>query len=132
MEHSPRRSALLVLLGVVWLLAPAGLVLAAVGESLTFFGELPTEAERARSGRLLVAAVLTAIAVALTGVVLAVRHRRPGAGTAFGVALAVTLVLAVPVLASVERVPPGSAIPVHQRGIGCQEHSGGDTRCPGG
>lgn len=66
MEQSPRGSALLVLLGVVWLLAPAGLV------------------------------------------------------------------LAVPVLASVERVAPGSASPVHQGGIGRQEHSGGDTRCPGG
>ena len=54
------------------------------------------------------------------------------ATTAFGVALVIGLVAAVPVLEAAQPDPPRSAIPFREPGGACQEHSGGDTHRPGG
>jgi hypothetical protein len=128
---TPRRTrvtALLALLWVAWVLVPIGLVLASIGTVLTFLGDLPTPAERAQADRLLVAAVVVAVAVPLLGVLVSVCSDRRASAAAFGVALALGLVAAVPVA---EDLAPEPAAP-QQSGGGCQEHSGGDTRCPGG
>jgi hypothetical protein len=93
---------------------------------------VPTDAERAAARQKFVTAAVLAMAVPLAGVVLSVRGRRSGSTTAFAVAGAVGLVLAGLVVLGTAEPEPRSAIPVRDPGGACQEHSGGDTRCPGG
>jgi hypothetical protein len=78
-----------------------------MGSLLSFFGELPTEAEQAEV-------------------------RRYGSATAFGCAAALGLIAAGVLVLGTARPEPRSAIPFHDPGGACQEYSGGDTRCPGG
>ncbi len=124
-------TALLVLLWVAWVLVPLGLAVAAVASLPTFFGELPTPAQHASADRLLVAAVLTALAVPVLGLLVSAWTDRRTSTVAFCVALALGLLAAVPVVQAVAADRAPSAIPGTSGG-GCQEHSGGDTRCPGG
>jgi hypothetical protein len=121
----------LVLIWIAWVLVPLLLAGAAVASVMTFFGELPTPAEEAQADRLLVAAALVAIGLPLGGILLSAWRDRATSAAAFAVALGIGLLASVPVfhLAAPDRAP--SAIPAHSGG-GCQEHSGGDTRCPGG
>jgi hypothetical protein len=121
-----------VLLWTAWVPVPAGLVIAALGSLLTFFGELPTDAERADARRLLVLAAVVAVAIPVVGLVLALRIRRRGSATAFGCALAVGVVAGLVLIAGTAPRVPRSAVPTPRPGGACQEHSGGDTRCPGG
>ena len=126
-----RTTALLVLLWVGWVLVPLGLAAAAVASVLTFFGDSPTAAEEAAANRYLLGAVLVAIAIPFAGLLVSAWNDRRASAVAFSLALAVGLVLAVPVLHTVAPDPAPSAIPPHSGGA-CQEHSGGDNRCPGG
>jgi hypothetical protein len=125
-------TAWLVLLWLAWLLVPAGLVVAAMGSLLTFFGELPTEAERADARRLFVLAAVAAVAVPVIGLLGSLRVRRHGSAAAFGSAAVVGLVAAAVLVVGTAPREPRSAIPSRDPGGACQEHSGGDTRCPGG
>jgi hypothetical protein len=129
---SARGTAAIVLLWAAWILVPLGLAGAAVASLLTFFGERPTPAEEAHAGRLLLAAALTAIVLPLLGILVSAWTDRRASAVAFSLALALGLLASVPLFqaAGPDRVP--SAIPVHSGGGACQEHSGGDTRCPGG
>ena len=129
-QRSRGLTAVLVLIWVTWVLAPLLLAGAAVASGITFLGDLPTPAAEARADRLFVAAALTAVCLPLAGIVLsAVRDRRASAA-AFAVALGIGLLASVPVYRIVVPEPAPSAIPSHSGGA-CQEHSGGDNRCPG-
>lgn len=124
-------TATLVLIWVAWVFAPLLLAVAAVGSVVTFLGEQPTAAEQAQADRLLVAAALAAVCLPLAGLVLSAWHERSGSAAAFAVALGIGLLAVVAVLHGVGRGPAPSAIPHHSTGGACQEHSGGDNRCPG-
>jgi hypothetical protein len=128
--RTARTGALLALLWVAWLLVPAGLVLAAIGEVLTFLGQQPTAAERVASDRYLLAAAVTVVCLPVAGIVLSAALDRRVSAVAFSVALGVGLLLSVPVLRTFASGPAPSVVPSHPGG--CQEHSGGDARCPGG
>jgi hypothetical protein len=130
-RRNGRLTAVLVLLWVAWVLAPLLLAGAALASVLTFFGEQPSPADQAQADRLLVAAALTAVVLPLAGVLLSALRDRRASAAAFAVALGIGLLASVPVLREVgpDRAP--SAIPSHSGGA-CQEHSGGDNRCPGG
>ncbi|SDS87807.1 hypothetical protein SAMN04488543_2564 [Friedmanniella luteola] len=122
---------LLPLLGLGWFVGGGLLVLRAVGESLTFLGESPTAEELARSARSLAAAAWVAAGVPVLGLVLAVLTRRRAATVLFTVLLVLGLASAGLVAADRHRArlrEPQPRAPV----TGCQEHSGGDTDCPGG
>lgn len=126
-----RITAVLVLLWVAWVLVPLGLAVTAFLSVLTFFGEQPTAAEKDHAARLLVAAVLTAVAIPVLGILLSARTDRRKSAVAFCIALSLGLLSSVPVFVAIESDREPSAVPSHSGG-GCQEHSGGDTRCPGG
>jgi hypothetical protein len=134
-QTSTRRNgwiiAVLVLIWVAWVLVPLLFAGAAVASLVTFLGEPATPAEEASADRLFVAAAVTAVCLPLAGILLSALRDRRGSAAAFSVALGVGLLASVPVFQVVlpDRAP--SAIPSHSGG-GCQEHSGGDTRCPGG
>ena len=121
-----------VLLWTAWVLVPAGFVVAAMGTLLSFFGELPTEAEQADARRLFVLAGLAAAAIPVVGLIVSLRARRQGSATAFGCAAALGLLAAGVLVVGTTRSVPRSAVPVPDPGGACQEYSGGDTRCPGG
>jgi hypothetical protein len=122
----------LVLLWAAWVLVPLGLVVSAMGSLLAFFGELPTEAEKAQATRLLVLAAVAAVAIPVVGLIVSLRAGRQGSAAAFVVAGGLSFVAAAVLVVGTARSEPRSAIPVHDPGGACQEHSGGDTRCPGG
>jgi len=121
-------TALLVLLWLGWVLVPPGLFLASVAQVPWFSGEPPTVAEQAAANRYVMAAVLVAIVIPTAGLLVGWRTSRRRNAVAFGVALAIGLVLAVPMLASMPEAQPTPDAPARHV---CQEHSGGDTRCPG-
>jgi hypothetical protein len=124
-------SAALVLIWLAWVLVPPLLVFGGAMTSAPFFGEQPTAADRAESSTLYLVAAALALGLPLLGLVLTWRTRTIAAAF-FGAAL---VVVAVPVAlllgselrnADPSRPAPDPGPPV------CQEHSGGDTRCPGG
>jgi hypothetical protein len=127
-----RVTAVLVLIWLAWVLAPLLLAGAAVASGISFLGEQPTAAELAQADRLFVAAALTAVCLPLAGILLSAWRDRRASAAAFAVALGVALLASVPALHAVTPGPAPSAIPTHSGGGACQEHSGGDTRCPGG
>lgn len=136
MVASPRSRgrALRVLLPVLalgWLVGVGGLVLQALGATLTFLGEVPTPEDRALAARYLVAAAWLAAVLPVLGTVLAVLARSRAGVVVFAVLLVLGLTLAGLVAVDRHRArlrEPQPRPPV----TGCQEHSGGDTRCPGG
>ncbi|MGY1740875.1 MULTISPECIES: hypothetical protein [unclassified Blastococcus] len=129
-DRSAGTTAFLALLWAGWVLVPVGLAVAALGNLLTFFGEQPTEAEQADARRLFVLAAGVAVAIPLVGLVASLRAQRRGSAVAFGCALAVAGVVALAVAVAAARAAPDEVAP--REPGGCQEHSGGDTRCPGG
>lgn len=97
-------------------------------------GTPPTDAEQQRAGWLALAAA-AAVGLPVLGFVLAVRAgTRPGMWTfalmgAVGLAVAAVLTVGVALPALRDATP--SPQPSSTRSV-CQEHSGGDNRCPGG
>ena len=127
-----RARFLLPLLGAAWFVAVPALVLDGFGQSLTFFGESATAAELAATERLLETAAAVAVGLPLLGLALAFAIRSRGGGWTFAVLLVLGLAVALLVGWNVHlrhrNDPPPPSPPI----TGCQEHSGGDTRCPGG
>ncbi len=120
--------ALLWVPGVVWLAGTPLLFVLAVAQSLTFLGEqVSPEQQRATTVGLIWAAVFCAGAP-IVGFVVAGLARSRRALRLYGVAIVIGLLPGLYWTAQVDaRNPP----PV-ERVSTCQEHSGGDTRCPGG
>jgi hypothetical protein len=121
------------LLTLAWFLAVPTLVLTGILDSLTFTSE-PNPDHRTGS-LLLLAAAVVAVLLPLLAAVLAFRASRPVLGTVYAL---LTLFLLLPAGLTAREAaqdlggyqpavpqPPGP--PGH-----CVEHSGGDTRCPGG
>lgn len=121
-------------LTMVWFLSVPPLVLWSFFASLSFEGSRNPDADKGRIG-FLVAGILTVLLPLVAGV-LAVRGRRPVLG---GVYLLLALLMLIPggmltIGAGRTLVGPPDKAPVTTPAAtgGCQEHSGGDTRCPGG
>ena len=120
--------AALFLIWLAWVLVPPLLLFGGAMTSAPFFGEQPTAADRSQSAGLYLVAAVLALGLPFVGVLLTWRTRRVAAAC-FGVAL---LVVAIPVALLLGR-GVGDAGPAPDTGPPvCQEHSGGDTRCPGG
>jgi cobalamin biosynthesis protein CobD/CbiB len=131
--------ALLGLLGVTWALGTPVLAYGSMFAAAPLFGEQPTAAELAQAHRFLLGALACGLLVPLAGLSLAALARRRAAAVVFAGALGLS-VLAAGALGLLSRdslrslrdelAPPTST---SLRGpIPCQEHSGGDNRCPGG
>ena len=117
------------LLMAAWLVGTPLLVFSAAIGSAPFLGEQPTGAEEALSRQQLRAAGALATGAPFAACLLAARYRQQVAATVFGLLAALGLVGAVALSAGgtpAEQAPPPDRPPV------CQEHSGGDDRCPGG
>ncbi|WP_116450948.1 hypothetical protein [Blastococcus litoris] len=128
----PRRtsSAALVLIWLAWLLVPPLVVFGGAIGAAPLFGEQPTAAERSQASTLYLVASALALGLPLLGVLLTWRTRKVAAAC-FAAAMIVVAVPVAVLLAEEFRggfngPAPDSGPPV------CQEHSGGDTRCPGG
>jgi hypothetical protein len=122
-------SAALLLIWLAWVLVPPLLLFGGAMTSAPFFGEQPTPADRSQSAALYLVAAVLALGLPFVGLLLTWRTRRVAAAC-FGAALAV---VAIPVALLLGRGDAGLDGPVPDQGPPvCQEHSGGDTRCPGG
>lgn len=120
--------AVLWLPGVVWLAGTPLLFVLAVAQSVTFLGEqVSPEQQRATAVGLVWAAVCCAGAP-MVGFGVAGLARSGRALRLYGVAVVIGL---LPVLYWGAHVDARNPPPV-ERVSTCQEHSGGDTRCPGG
>jgi hypothetical protein len=127
------------LLGAAWALGTPVLAFAAMFASAPFLGEQPTAAETAQSHRMLLGALACGILVPLVGAVLGLGSGRKLAAVVFAAALGISLLAAAATgflsrdslrTFRDELLPPTStSVP---RPVPCQEHSGGDNRCPGG
>ncbi|RBY81881.1 hypothetical protein [Blastococcus sp. TF02A-26] len=120
----------LTLLWIAWVVVPAAVALEGLQLVVTFLGDSATDAEQAHARSLFVRAAVLAVVIPVVGLVVGLATRRRGNAIASGVAVAlsglVALVVAVAAAAAVpEEVPP-------REPTGCQEHSGGDSDCPGG
>ncbi|MET0693868.1 MAG: hypothetical protein ABWX96_03935 [Propionibacteriaceae bacterium] len=117
---------------IAWLLGTVVLLGNAFAATLTFFGETATAEEQATSEHYLVAAAWVAVALPLVGLVSAALGRsRPGTWVC-ALALLVGLGFAGLVVLSVHEHHRHDPQPPRPRVTVCQEHSGGDNRCPGG
>jgi hypothetical protein len=106
--------------------------------SAPFFGEQPTADELAQAMRLMLGALACGLLAPAVGMGLAVLFGRRMAALLFAVALGLSVLAGVATgvlsrdsLRSLrdELAPPTTTAP---RPMPCQEHSGGDNRCPGG
>ncbi len=122
----------LVLLGLAWLVLPAWFVFGAAITSASFFGDSPSASDQAEAGRLLVRAGITAVVLPALGLAVASWLGRTGARAVFGVALAIGAVAAVVLIGAAPQVAGEVPAPAPTSSPRCQEHSGGDTTCPGG
>jgi hypothetical protein len=121
------------LLGVAWVLVPPYLGFGAVIMSASFFGDEPDAAQRTQATLLLWGAVTTAVVLPLAGLLLARRLRRRGAVGFFATALTIGTLIAL-LTGGARLWTWAEQQPAPTSGVtgGCQEHSGGDNRCPGG
>ena len=120
-------------LSLLWFVTVPPLVLFGFFASLSFTVEPNPDA--GRGAVCFVAAGILTVLLPLAAALVAYRGRRPALG---GVYLVLTLLLSVPgvalagtgadTLGGPDPAPP----PAPRTPGGCQEHSGGDTRCPGG
>ncbi|MCZ2821319.1 hypothetical protein O2V63_13320 [Modestobacter sp. VKM Ac-2977] len=123
-------SATLLLILVAWVVVPPLLAFGGAIGAAPFLGEQPTTAERAQATGLFVVAAVLALGLPLLGVMLTWRTRK-AAAACFGAAMIVVAILIAPLLAQEFRGDVGGA-QVDSGPPVCQEHSGGDNRCPGG
>jgi hypothetical protein len=130
---------LLSLLGVVWALGTPVLGYGWMFAAAPLFGEQPTAAELAQAHRLLLGALACGFLVPFVGLSLAALSGRKLVALAFAGALGLSLLAAGELgllsrdsLRSLrDQLTPPTSTSV-RRPIPCQEHSGGDNRCPGG
>jgi hypothetical protein len=124
-----------VLLGFLWLgwvlLTPAVLLWSELRTWTLYREPVPPEVER-QSFLWAMAGVVLAVGLPLLGLCLTAGTGRRVSAAAFAVALVAGLGAAVPVLELHREHLPGRSVLVDPGGRACQEHSGGDTRCPGG
>ena len=120
------------LLGLGWCVVVPLLTLQALLETASFFGEQPDAADRAAQHHDLALAAGLSAAVVVAGLTLSVQARSNAAATLFALLVVPTLVIGLLWLGTTPApVRTGPVAPAtHQ--APCQEHSGGDTRCPGG
>jgi hypothetical protein len=130
---------LLGLLGMIWALGTPVLGYSWMFAAAPLFGDQPTAAELAQAHRLLLVTLACGFLMPSVGLLLAALSGRRWAALAFAGALGLSLLAAGQLgllsrdsLRSLrdELTPPTST--TVRRPIPCQEHSGGDTRCPGG
>ena len=117
---------------VGWLLLTPFLLAGSPASTWHLYGEPPSPAEEQQAFLWGLAAAGVALVLPLLGLWLSVGAGRGGSAVCFTIALTVGLALSGLVLAGDGRDEGRSAIPVDRGPVGCQEHSGGDTRCPGG
>ncbi|CAL9535724.1 hypothetical protein SUDANB95_04092 [Actinosynnema sp. ALI-1.44] len=115
-------------LGLLWVLTVPLLAFQAA-LSVPLLGGVPTEAQLARRELLSTWAERAAIGVPLLGLVAAVLLKRWMAAIVLGSVLLFTA--GAMVIEGVRDAVRSRPTVVYGPG-GCQEHSGGDTRCPGG
>jgi hypothetical protein len=127
----PTSAVFLALLWVVWVGAPVVLWFGAVMSLANFLGEPPTAADEQEALRWAIVGAVFAVGVPLLGLGLSLRGRRRVSATGFGGAVVVGLILSTAVVWPFWTTVHPAQPTVYERG-GCQEHSGGDNRCPGG
>jgi hypothetical protein len=127
------------LLVLAWGLGTPVLAYGAMIASAPFFGEQPTAEELAQTHRLLLGALACGVLVPLAGVALALWSRRKAAAIGFAAALVISLLAGTAaglVSKDAARMVRDGLLPPTSTSVpgpgGCQEHSGGDNRCPGG
>jgi hypothetical protein len=121
----------LVLIWLAWVLVPPLLVFGGAIGAAPFLGEEPTAAERSQATTLYLVASALALGLPVLGLLLTWRTRKVAAAC-FGAALVVVAVPVAMLLASeLRNAALGGSAPDRGPPV-CQEHSGGDTRCPGG
>lgn len=119
-----------VALGIAGFVGAAYLTWESVGLVLHFFGETATPEEVAESRRLLNLAAMIGAVVPLVGLLLALWVRRRGVLAYFVVLLVFGSLFAG--LVGLDELRRWVPAPSDYGPGGCQEHSGGDNRCPGG
>jgi hypothetical protein len=107
-----------------------GLAAAGWWAGISIFGGPPTQHMLDRRAGLLTAAFVVGTAGPLAGIAVASYTRQAAAGVIYGVVLAATL--AITTLSHISRDATEDPLPTPRGPQVCQEHSGGDTRCPGG
>ena len=122
--------ATLVLIWLAWVVVPPLLVFGGAIGAAPFLGEQPTAAEQSQATTLFVVAAVLALGLPLLGVVLTWRTRK-AAAACFGAAVIVVSIPLALLLAPEFRGDGGGSTLDHGPPV-CQEHSGGDNRCPGG
>ena len=120
-----------VLLGTIWVLLVPALGLQASLSTWDLYGQAPSAAELAEQQHQFAVVVGISLAVVVLGLWLSVLARSTFGGVVFALLLVPTLVLALLWLGSWHGSRPAPP-PAPREPIGCQEHSGGDARCPGG
>jgi hypothetical protein len=124
-------STAMAVLTAVWLIGGPWLAIGSVMDLWTFFGEQPTAADHATAQRHAVLATALATCCPAGAWYLAVRWHRSVAATVFGVGAALGLAGGLLLVGLVS--PSDRSVPVPEDGPRvCQEHSGGDSTCPGG
>jgi len=114
-------------LALLWVVASVVLLLWAAEPTLTFLGDIATVEERALHESRLALAFAGSTLLAVAGLALGIRGRRPGWGVVFG-----TILLAIGAAWVAVYEPVGSPPPADDGPRPCVEHSGADNRCPGG
>jgi predicted exporter len=112
------------------LLVTPYLALQAFASGFTFMGT-PTAERLAAAKRYSTAALLVGTIVPIVGITATAYTGQRGLRWLFGIVLTITLIGGLAWaehLSDERRLPPAPSGPP----AGCQEHSGGDNRCPGG
>ena len=123
--------ATITLLTVAWLLGTPFLAIGSLADLWTFSGEQPTPADHDRAQRHALMTTVVATGCPAAAAVLAARRRRGVVQAVFGVGAVLGLVGGLLVHAAVSPEVPDP--PARDDGPRvCQEHSGGDSTCPGG
>ena len=119
------------LLTVAWLLVTPVLAIGSLTELWTFLGEQPTAADHDRAQRRALLATLVAAGCPAAAWVVGARWQRGAVQALFAVGAVSGLVGGLLLYGMVS--PESPPAPLRDEGPRiCQEHSGGDNRCPGG